>query len=137
MLEKLKQEVCEANLQLVREGLVIQTWGNVSGIDRTGGLVVIKPSGVPYDQMKPEHMVVVSLSYRQSCRGQIKSQFGYTNAPGSVPGVWRNRRYCSYPQPLRYCLGAGSPRNPGPWDYPCGLFLWPHPVHPAHDSQGN
>jgi L-ribulose-5-phosphate 4-epimerase len=61
MLEALKKEVCQANLDLVTEGLVIQTFGNVSGIDRASGLVVIKPSGVPYDGMKPEHMVVVEL----------------------------------------------------------------------------
>ena len=55
MLEELKKQVCEANLQLVREGLVIQTWGNVSGVDRVSGHLVIKPSGVSYDVMKPEH----------------------------------------------------------------------------------
>ena len=62
MLEKLKAQVCKANLDLVTKGLVIETWGNVSGIDRGRGLAVIKPSGVPYDGMKPEHMVVVSLA---------------------------------------------------------------------------
>lgn len=61
MLEQLKKAVCQANLDLVKEGLVIQTWGNASGIDRNRGLVVIKPSGVPYAGMKPRHMVVVSL----------------------------------------------------------------------------
>jgi len=61
MLEALKKEVCEANLRLVTEGLVVQTWGNVSGVDRARGLVVIKPSGVAYNGMKPGHMVVVSL----------------------------------------------------------------------------
>lgn len=61
MLEDLKKKVCQANLDLVRHGLVIFTWGNVSGIDREKGLVVIKPSGVSYDNMKPEHMVVVDL----------------------------------------------------------------------------
>jgi L-ribulose-5-phosphate 4-epimerase len=61
MLDKLKKEVCEANLTLVREGLVVQTWGNVSGIDRERGLIVIKPSGVSYDRMRPKHMVVVNL----------------------------------------------------------------------------
>jgi L-ribulose-5-phosphate 4-epimerase len=61
MLEDLKQKVCEANLSLVRHGLVVMTWGNVSGIDREAGLVVIKPSGVPYDTMAPAHMVVVDL----------------------------------------------------------------------------
>jgi L-ribulose-5-phosphate 4-epimerase len=61
MLEKLKSEVFEANLELVRKGLVIYTWGNVSGIDREQGLVVIKPSGVSYDRMTPDDMVVVDL----------------------------------------------------------------------------
>ena len=61
MLEKLKQEVLEANLDLVRNGLVILTWGNVSAIDRESGLVVIKPSGVLYSEMKAEDMVVVDL----------------------------------------------------------------------------
>ena len=61
MLEKLKQEVFEANLLLPKHGLVIFTWGNVSGIDREKGLVVIKPSGVEYDSMKAEDMVVTDL----------------------------------------------------------------------------
>jgi L-ribulose-5-phosphate 4-epimerase len=61
MLEKLKEEVCQANLDLVAHGLVIFTWGNVSGIDRESGLVVIKPSGVSYDGMGPGDMVVVDL----------------------------------------------------------------------------
>ena len=61
MLEKLKQEVLEANLLLPKYGLITFTWGNVSGIDRESGLVVIKPSGVPYDGMTAEDMVVVDL----------------------------------------------------------------------------
>ena len=61
MLEHLKQKVCDANLKLVDYGLVILTWGNVSAIDKQSGLVVIKPSGVSYDIMRPEHMVVVDL----------------------------------------------------------------------------
>jgi len=61
MLEELKEKVCKANLELVKHGLVIFTWGNVSAIDRETGLVVIKPSGVSYDDMKPSDMVVVDL----------------------------------------------------------------------------
>lgn len=72
MLKELKREVCEANLELVKEGLVIQTWGNVSGIDRDKGLVVIKPSGVSYDGMKPGHMVVVSLEDGRVVDGKLK-----------------------------------------------------------------
>jgi L-ribulose-5-phosphate 4-epimerase len=61
MLEKLKEKVYEANMELQRKGLVIYTWGNVSEIDRETGFVVIKPSGVDYATMKPEDMVVVDL----------------------------------------------------------------------------
>ena len=64
MLEELKERVCAANLSLVRHGLVVLTWGNASAIDRERGLVVIKPSGVSYDAMKPEDMVVVDLEGR-------------------------------------------------------------------------
>jgi L-ribulose-5-phosphate 4-epimerase len=71
MLESLKKEVCGANLRLVAEGLVVQTWGNVSAIDRQRGLVVIKPSGVAYDQMKPGHMVVVSLKTGAVVEGDL------------------------------------------------------------------
>ena len=61
MLELLKETVYHANLDLVKHGLVIFTWGNASAIDRSQNLVVIKPSGVSYDEMKAEHMVVVDL----------------------------------------------------------------------------
>jgi len=72
MLEELKQKVCEANLDLVKEGLVIQTWGNASALDREQGLVVIKPSGVPYASMKPQHMVVISLETGKVVDGYLK-----------------------------------------------------------------
>ncbi len=72
MLENLKKEVCAANLRLVAEGLVVQTWGNVSGIDRKRGLVVIKPSGVPYAGMRADHMVVVSLKTGEVVDGALK-----------------------------------------------------------------
>lgn len=61
MLQRLKEETLEANLELVRRGLVLYTFGNASGIDRSEGLVVIKPSGVDYDRLKPEDMVVTDL----------------------------------------------------------------------------
>ena len=61
MLEELKKIVCEANRMLPKHDLVRYTWGNVSGIDRENGLVVIKPSGVPYEEMKPEDMIVTDL----------------------------------------------------------------------------
>lgn len=64
MLEALRSQVLEANLELVRRGLVLSTFGNASGIDRERGLVAIKPSGVDYDRMKPEDLVVTDLDGR-------------------------------------------------------------------------
>ena len=62
MLESLREEVFEANLELVRRGLVLYTFGNASGIDRESGLVVIKPSGVDYDSMRPSDLVITDLN---------------------------------------------------------------------------
>ena len=62
LLKQLREDVLEANLELVRRGLVLYTFGNASGVDREQGLVVIKPSGVDYDELKPEHMVVTDLN---------------------------------------------------------------------------
>jgi L-ribulose-5-phosphate 4-epimerase len=72
MLEELKQQVCQANLALVARGLVTLTWGNVSGVSADRELMVIKPSGVAYDQMKPEQMVVVSVETGEVVEGSLK-----------------------------------------------------------------
>lgn len=71
MLEKLKQEVLEANLLLPKYGLITFTWGNVSAIDRESGLVVIKPSGVEYDEMTRDDMVVVDLMTGKVVEGKL------------------------------------------------------------------
>ena len=71
MLESLKRAVCQANLDLVRLGLVVQTWGNASGLDRERGLAVIKPSGVPYRALKPAQMVVVRLDNGKVVEGKL------------------------------------------------------------------
>ena len=72
MLESLKELVCEANLLLPKHGLITFTWGNVSGIDREKGLMVIKPSGVEYDEMGPDDMVVVDLNTGERVEGRYK-----------------------------------------------------------------
>lgn len=72
MLEELKKIVCNANLELVRRGVVIYTWGNVSAVDRDKNVLVIKPSGVPYDNMKPEDMVIVDLATGEKVEGKWK-----------------------------------------------------------------
>lgn len=71
MLEELKQKVYEANMELPRRGLVTYTWGNVSGIDRAHGLVVIKPSGVEYAALTPEQLVVVDLVTGKTAEGSL------------------------------------------------------------------
>lgn len=71
MLEELKEKVFKANLELVKQGLVIFTWGNVSGIDREKGYMVIKPSGVSYDDMKASDMVVVDINTGEVVEGEL------------------------------------------------------------------
>ena len=93
MLEELKRTVCDANLALPRYGLVTFTWGNVSGVDRETGLMVIKPSGVEYDAMTPEDMVVVSLATGERVEGKWKpssdtaTHVALYNAFGDIGGV--------------------------------------------------
>ncbi|PWH14054.1 MAG: L-ribulose-5-phosphate 4-epimerase [Anaerolineae bacterium] len=72
MLNQLKEQVCFANLQLPKHGLVTFTWGNVSGIDRAAGLMVIKPSGVPYESLRSADMVVVELQTGHVVEGTLK-----------------------------------------------------------------
>jgi L-ribulose-5-phosphate 4-epimerase len=71
LLQSLREEVLEANLELLRRGLVLYTFGNASGIARDEGLVVIKPSGIPYEELKPEHLVVTNLEGK-IVEGQLK-----------------------------------------------------------------
>lgn len=72
MLEELKKQVCDANLELVRRRVVIYTWGNVSAVDETRRLMVIKPSGVDYDGMQPEDMTVVDLQSGAVVEGKYR-----------------------------------------------------------------
>ena len=75
MLEKLKEEVYKANMDLPKYGLVTFTWGNVSGIDREKGLFVIKPSGVDYDLLTPDDMVAVSYTHLDVYKRQMQYCF--------------------------------------------------------------
>lgn len=72
MLERLRETVCKANLELPKQNLVKFTWGNVSGVDRENNLMVIKPSGVEYENMTPDDMVVVSLTTGKKVEGKWK-----------------------------------------------------------------
>lgn len=89
MLEELKEQVYNANLELVRRGVVIYTWGNVSGIGREEGLVVFKPSGISYDEMKPDDMVVVDLKTGKEVPGiAVKSHGPLSWAKDAVASVY-------------------------------------------------
>ncbi len=109
MLSKLKKLVCDANLLLPKYGLVTFTWGNVSAIDREKGLVVIKPSGVEYEHMKPEHMVVVDLEGNR-VEGDMNPS---SDTPTHLElyrrfgALWRHR---AHPFPLCHVLCAGGTR---------------------------
>jgi L-ribulose-5-phosphate 4-epimerase len=70
--EQLQERVCRANLGLVEAGLVVLTWGNASAVDRAADVMAIKPSGVPYSQLRPEHVVVLSLETGQTVRGTAR-----------------------------------------------------------------
>ncbi len=78
MLEELKRQVCDANLDLVVHGLVTLTWGNVSGLSDDRSILVIKPSGVPYDQLRPEQMVAIDTKSGKVVEGALKPS---TDAP--------------------------------------------------------
>lgn len=94
MLEELKAKVYKANMDLVKHGLVIFTWGNVSGIDREKGLVVIKPSGVSYDVMKADDMVVVSLATGEVVEGDLRPS---SDTPTHLA------IYKAFPRPAAWC----------------------------------
>jgi L-ribulose-5-phosphate 4-epimerase len=104
MLESLKESVFKANLDLVRHGLVIFTWGNVSAIDRASGLVVIKPTGVSYDDMTVNDMVVVNLDGKV-VEGSLKPSSD-TATHLELYKASPHRRGSTYPFHLRDRLGA-------------------------------
>lgn len=116
MLEKLKKEVYEANIELTKRGVVIYTWGNVSGIDRESGCVVIKPSGVEYGTMKADDMVVVRLSDGVKVVGEYKPSSDtpthlelYRNYP-SIGGVVHTHspKACAFAQAGRSIPAFGT-----------------------------
>ena len=133
MLEALKQQVYEANMELPRRGLVTYTWGNVSGIDREKGLFVIKPSGVEYDELTPEMLVVMDLNGNK-IEGELK--------PSSDTKT-HLKLYRAFPQlggivhthsthAVVLCPGAARPARLR--HHPRRLLLWPCPLHAGADA---
>ena len=127
MLEALKETVCEANLELSRRGVVLYTWGNVSGIDRARGLVVIKPSGVPYQGMQPSDMVVVDLEGR-IVEGTLRPSSDTPTHLELYKGLSGDRR--RRPYALHPCRGfcTGGHGNSATWNHACRtIFMEPSP----------
>ena len=123
MLEQLKQEVLEANLLLPKHKLITFTWGNVSGIDREKGLIVIKPSGVEYEDMTADDMVVVDLN------GTVVE--GSLRTVSLLP---RYRRRRTYAFPLGNDLCAGRHADSGARHDAWRLFLRCGSLHARNDA---
>ena len=121
LLEKLREDVMKANQQLVREGVVKFTFGNVSGIAREEGLVAIKPSGVPYEELTPRddrgHR-----PRRPRGRQQSEALVRPADASGTLQGVPQYRRRRPHPFGIRHLLGAGAAADPLPRHHPCRLL---------------
>lgn len=121
MLQELKRQVYEANMLLPKYGLVTFTWGNVSAIDRESGLFVIKPSGVEYESMKPEDMVVMDLNGNR-VEGKLRPS---SDTPTHL------ELYKAFPEiggivhPFLLChkLGTGGKKHSLLRNHPCGLHL--------------
>ena len=136
MLEELKKAVYEANMDLPRYGLVTFTWGNVSGIDRESGLFVIKPSGVEYDQLTPEDMVVMDLdgnkiegSYRPS--SDTATHLELYRAFPKIGGIVHTI------PPMRPGWAQGRTWDSMLWNDACGLHVWGNSVRALSDPGGD
>ena len=122
MLDELKQQVYEANMELPAKGLVTYTWGNVSGIDRERGLFVIKPSGVDYEKLTPDMLVVMDLN-GEKVEGDLNPSSDtptHIELIQSISRSWRNR---SYTFSLGDFMGTGRKKHSMLWNNTCRLFL--------------
>ncbi|GHK19327.1 hypothetical protein ECZU03_31160 [Escherichia coli] len=136
MLEDLKRQVLEANLALPKHNLVTLTWGNVSAVDRERGVLVIKPSGVDYNVMTADDMVVVSIETGEVVEG--------TKKPSSDTPTHR-LLYQAFPSiggivhtlAPRHHLGAGGSVDSSNRYHPRRLFLRHHSLHPQNDRRRN
>ena len=121
MLEELKKEVYEANMLLPKYDLVTFTWGNVSGIDREKGLFVIKPSGVDYDKLTPEDMVVVDLQGNK-VEGDLNPSSD-TATHVELYNRFPNIGGVVHTFSMGNKLGSGRKRNSLLWNYTCRLSV--------------
>ncbi len=110
LAQALREQVCRANLDLVDRGLVMGTFGNVSGVDRAAGLFVIKASGVPYATLAPEHMVPISLETGAVTGRPVAPFFGHADPSRAVPRL-RVRRHRAHA--FGFCDGVRAGAHTG------------------------
>ena len=144
MLEQLKEQVLKANLALPKHGLVTFTWGNVSGVDRESGLVVIKPSGVEYEGMTAEDMVVVSLATGEKVEGKWKpssdtpTHVALYNAFPAIGGIvhTHSRWATSFAQAGCDIVAMGTTQGDYFYgDIPCTRFMTPQEIAGAYEKE--
>ena len=128
LLATLREEVLEANLELVRRGLVLSTFGNASGIARTDGLIVIKPSGVPYEAMKARDLVVTDL-HGQVVEGTLRPSSDACCTVSSFSLDWWHRTYSFR---IRNSVGAGMYAHPLFRNDTRRLFSWTNSGDRSH-----
>ena len=136
MLEQLKEQVYRANMLLPEHRLVTFTWGNVSGVDRESGIMAIKPSGVEYEKLSPEDMVLVDIRTGKKVEGKWNPSSDtathcelYRSFEPSAGGA--------HPQPVGHHFQSDGPGSPRPGHHPRGLLLRRDPLHPEDDPRGD
>lgn len=137
-LEALKKEVYEANMELVEKQLVISTWGNVSGYDEESGLMVIKPSGVPYKELRPDQMVPVDLNgnvvdsdYVPSTDTDTHIELYKAFKDQGIRGIVHTHSQ------FGHHVGADGKEYSLLWNHTLRLFLRRYPLHPSDDHRGD
>lgn len=144
MLEQLKEQVWKANLALPKRGLVTFTWGNVSGVDRETGLMVIKPSGVEYDGMTAEDMVVVSLATGEKVEGKWKpssdtpTHVALYNAFPTIGGIvhTHSRWATAFAQAGCDIVAMGTTQGDYFYgDIPCTRFMTPREIAGEYEKE--
>ena len=130
MLEELKKAVYEANMLLPKHNLVTFTWGNVSQIDRETGYFAIKPSGVDYEKLTPDDMVIMDLE-----GNKIEGRYNPSSDTPTHLELYKDRRCGTYTFPMGNQLGTGRKRNPVLRNHSCGLHVRRNPVCTLPDKR--
>ena len=134
MYEALKQAVWAANLALPKANLCLATWGNASQVDRDAGVFAIKPSGVDYDKMRPEDMVIVSLADGSVVEGELRPSSDtktHLELYRAFPAIGGG----THPQPMGHHFCPGRAPDPGAGHHPCRHLLRSGALRPCPDQR--